>query len=157
TADGGRQTADGRRQTADGGDRSVVRRPPSAVSNPQSAIRNPQSAVEEEYRAVRERVGLIDVSTLGKLDVKGRDGGKLLDRVYTHLFSSLSPGRTRYAVICDDAGIILDDGTVTRLADDHYLITTTTGNIEFVEQWLGWWAAGTGLCVHVTNVTAGYA
>jgi sarcosine oxidase subunit alpha len=154
TADGGRRTKDGGRRMADGGDRSSVLRPSSSVF---SALPIPHSAIEGEYRAVRERVGLIDVSTLGKLDVKGRDAGKLLDRVYTHVFSSLSPGRTRYAVICDDAGIILDDGTVTRLADDHYFITTTTGNIEFVEQWLGWWAAGTRLCVHVTNVTAGYA
>jgi sarcosine oxidase subunit alpha len=114
-------------------------------------------SVTGEYRAVRERVGLIDVSTLGKLDVKGKDAGRLLDKVYTHVFSNLRVGRTRYGVICDDAGIILDDGTVTRLADDHYFITTTTGNVEFVEQWLGWWAAGTGMCVHVTNVTAGYA
>ena len=111
----------------------------------------------EEYRAVRERVGIIDVSTLGKLEVKGKDAAQLLDKVYTHTFSSLRVGRIRYGVMCDDAGIIVDDGTVSRLADDHFFLTTTTGNIEFVEQWLKWWTAGTDLCAHVTNVTGGLA
>lgn len=111
----------------------------------------------EEWRAVRENAGIIDVSTLGKLDVKGRDSGGLLDKVYTHIFSELKPGRVRYGVICNDEGIILDDGTVSRLSDSHYFLTTTTGNVDFVEAWLNWWIAGTGLCVHVTNVTGDYA
>ena len=112
---------------------------------------------EEEWKAVRERVGLIDVSTLGKLDLKGRDSGQLLDKVYTHTFSKLKVGKVRYGLICDEAGIILDDGTVSRLAENHYFITTTTGNIDFVEQWLKWWLAGTDLCAHVTNITSGLA
>jgi sarcosine oxidase subunit alpha len=73
----------------------------------------------EEHKAVRERVGLIDVSTLGKLEVKGKDAARLLDKVYTHTFSTLRVGRIRYGVMCDDSGIIIDDGTVSRLADDH--------------------------------------
>ena len=116
---------------------------------------NKRESVEQEYWAVRQRVGLIDLSTLGKLDVVGRDAGKLLDKVYTNRFSDLRVGRARYGVICDEAGIILDDGTVSRLADDHYFITTTTGNIEFVQEWLEWWLAGSGMCVHITNVTGG--
>ncbi|PYV03692.1 MAG: hypothetical protein DMG26_08990 [Acidobacteria bacterium] len=116
-----------------------------------------KACVEEEYLAVRERVGLIDVSTLGKLDVKGRDCGKLLDKVYAGRLSDLRPGRVRYAVLCDEAGIMLDDGTVSRLADDHYFITTTTGNLEFVEQWLEWWLIGAGWDVHITNLTGGLA
>lgn len=116
-----------------------------------------KESVEQEYWAVRQRVGLIDLSTLGKLDVVGSDAGKLLDKVYTNRFSDLRAGRARYGVICDEAGIILDDGTVSRLAEDHYFITTTTGNIEFVHEWLDWWLAGTGMCVHVTNVTGGMA
>jgi len=113
--------------------------------------------VEEEYKAVRKKVGLIDVSTLGKLDVKGRDAGKLLDKVYTNRFSDLKPGRVRYSVLCDEAGIMLDDGTISRLAADHYFITTTTGNLDFVQQWLEWWLVGTGWDVHITNVTGGRA
>jgi sarcosine oxidase subunit alpha len=111
----------------------------------------------EEYRAVRERAGVIDVSTLGKLDVKGRDAGKLLDKVYTSRLSDLKPGRVRYAVLCDEAGIMLDDGTVSCLDTNHYFITTTTGNLDFVEQWLEWWLVGSGWDAHVTNVTAGLA
>jgi sarcosine oxidase subunit alpha len=106
---------------------------------------------------VRERVGVIDVSTLGKLDVKGRDAGKLLDKVYTNRFSDLKPGRVRYSVLCDEAGIMLDDGTISRLAEDHYFITTTTGNLDFVQQWLEWWMVGSGWDVHITNVTGGRA
>ena len=118
---------------------------------------NKQKSVEQEYWAVRQRVGLIDLSTLGKLDVVGKDAGKLLDKVYTNRFSDLRVGRARYGVICDEAGIILDDGTVSRLGEDHYFITTTTGNIEFVQEWLEWWLAGSGMCVHITNVTGGMA
>ena len=67
-----------------------------------------KACVEEEYQAVREGVGLIDVSTLGKLDVKGRDCGKLLDKVYAGRLSDLRPGRVRYSILCDDAGIVLE-------------------------------------------------
>ncbi len=116
-----------------------------------------RACVEQEYRAVREHLGLIDVSTLGKLDVKGHDAGKLLDKVYTNRFSDLKPGGVRYSVLCDDAGIMLDDGTISRLADDHYFITTTTGNLDFVQQWLEWWLVGTGWNVGITNVTGGRA
>jgi len=116
-----------------------------------------RTCVEEEYWAVRERAGLIDVSTLGKLDVKGRDAGRLLDQVYTNRFSDLKPGRVRYSVLCDEAGIMLDDGTISRLAEDHYFITTTTGNLDFVQQWLEWWLVGTGWDVQITNVTGGRA
>lgn len=113
--------------------------------------------VEQEYRAVREHAGLIDVSTLGKLDLKGRDVGQLLDKVYTGRFSDLRPGRTRYGVICDEAGIMLDDGTVSRLADDHFFVTTTTGNLDFVFQWMKWWMVGSGWDVYITNLTSGLA
>jgi sarcosine oxidase subunit alpha len=112
---------------------------------------------QEECLAVRERVGIIDVSTLGKLDVQGRDAPALLDKVYTHRFSDLRAGRIRYGVLCRDDGTILDDGTVTRLAEDRYFVTTTTGNIELIEEWFKWWTAGTGMCAHVTNVTSAFA
>jgi len=115
------------------------------------------SSVAEEYDAVRNRVGLIDVSTLGKLVVKGKDAPALLDQVYTHWFSNLQPGRTRYGVICDEAGIILDDGTVARLAPDQYYVTTSSGNVDLIEQWMKWLATGTGWCVHIVNMTSGIA
>jgi sarcosine oxidase subunit alpha len=115
------------------------------------------SSPQEECMAVRERVGIIDVSTLGKIYVQGKDSGTLLDKLYTHRFSDLRQGRVRYGIICSDDGTIIDDGTVARITDDRYFITTSTGNIELVEEWMKWWMAGTNMCVHVTNVTSGYA
>jgi sarcosine oxidase subunit alpha len=113
------------------------------------------TSVPEEYLAVRNHAGLIDVSTLGKLIVRGKDAPHFLDKIYTHWFSKLPVGRIRYGLMCDDSGTILDDGTVARLTDDCYYVTTSTGNIDFVEQWMKWWAAGTDWCVHILNVTAG--
>ena len=110
----------------------------------------------DEIRAVRERVGLIDVSTLGKLDLQGRDAVRLLERVYTNRFASLPVGRVRYAVACDDAGIVLDDGTVARLGPERFFVTTTTSGISQMESWLRWWTEGTGWCAHVVNVTSTY-
>lgn len=112
--------------------------------------------VSEEIAAVRERVGIIDVSTLGKIDVQGVDAPALLDRVYTHRFSNLPVGRIRYSLLCSDNGSIIDDGTITRLADSHYFITTTTANVDLMEEWLKWWNAGWKTRVHVNNVTSGY-
>ena len=112
---------------------------------------------EDEYKSVRERVGIIDVSTLGRLDVKGKDASKLVDLIYTQKLSNLKIGRIRYSVICDESGTILDDGTISRLAEDHYFVTTTTGNIEFVEQWFKWWTETLDLCTHITNVTAAFS
>ena len=79
-----------------------------------------------------------DVSTLGKLDVRGRDAGRLLDLVYTHRFSELRVNQVRYALMCDQGGIILDDGTISRLSGTRYFVTTTSGNLDFVHQWLQW-------------------
>lgn len=115
------------------------------------------TSVEAEVRAVREAVGLIDLSTLGKLEVAGREAGAFLDWIHPNRFTDLAVGRVRYRVMCDDAGIILDDGTVARLGEDRFFVTTGTGSLEAVEQWLEWWLAGTGRCVHVTDVTSTYA
>mgnify|MGYP002865258848 CR=1 FL=1 len=111
---------------------------------------------QDEALTVRERVGIIDVSTLGKLDVRGADAGKLLDKVYTHRFSNLREGRIRYGLLCGENGAIMDDGTVTRLSEDHYFVSTTTGNVDAIEDWFNWWLAGTGMDVFVTNVTSSY-
>ena len=118
----------------------------------------------DECAAVRERVGIIDVGTLGKLEVLGRDAPHLLDRLYTHRFSDLPVGRIRYGLMTSDNGVILDDGTVTRLAADRYFVTTTSGNADLIEEWFNWWnpppkaegANGTTNCTHVVNVTAAY-
>ena len=110
----------------------------------------------EECVAVRERVGIIDVSTLGKMEVLGSDAPQLLDRLYTHRFSDLAVGRIRYGLMTSDNGVILDDGTVARLAEDRYFVTTTSGNADVIEEWFNWWNAGAGNCAHVVNVTAAF-
>ena len=122
-----------------------------------SGNKNQDQCVEQEYRAVRERAGIIDVSTLGKIEVKGSDAGRLLDLVFTHNFSTLPIGRVRYSVLCDELGTIVDDGTISRMDDQRYFLTTTTGNADFVQQWLEWWAAAARLKVNITNLTAGLA
>jgi len=115
------------------------------------------TSVEAECLAVHERAGLIDVSTLGKLDIKGKDAAQFLDWIHPNRFSDLKVGRVRYRVMLDDAGIILDDGTVARLGEEHFFLTTGSGSLELVEQWLEWWLAGSKRCVHVTDVTGALA
>jgi sarcosine oxidase subunit alpha len=112
---------------------------------------------QDECLAVRQRVGIIDVTTLGKLEVVGQGAGALLDRVYTHHFSNLPVGRIRYGLLCTDNSTIMDDGTVTRLSEDRFFVTTTTGNVDVIEEWFKWWSTGSGACAHITNVTSAYA
>ncbi|WP_072387496.1 sarcosine oxidase subunit alpha family protein [Hyphomicrobium sp. CS1BSMeth3] len=96
-----------------------------------------------EVRAVRSAVGLTDVSTLGKIDIQGPDAATLLDRVYCNTFSTLQAGRARYGVMLREDGFVMDDGTTSRLAPDHFIMTTTTANavgimrhLEFCHQCL---------------------
>jgi sarcosine oxidase subunit alpha len=113
--------------------------------------------VVAEVRAVREAAGLIDVSTLGKLEVQGPDAGAFLDWLHPNRFSDLRVGRLRYRAMLDDAGIILDDGAVARLGAGRFLVTTTTGTIDAVEQWFRWWDAGSDRDLAVVNVTSALA
>ncbi|MBI4306311.1 MAG: (2Fe-2S)-binding protein [Chloroflexi bacterium] len=115
------------------------------------------TSVEQECRAVREAAGIIDVSTLGKLEVRGTGAGEFMDWLHPNRFSDLRIGRVRYRAMCDDAGIVLDDGTVARFAEDRFFVTTGTGTLDAVEQWLTWWLAGSGRNVTVTNLTSEYA
>ena len=94
-----------------------------------------------EVLAVREAVGVCDVSTLGKIDIQGRDAGRFLDLVYTNTFSTLPVGRVRYGLMLREDGMVLDDGTTARLGEHHYLMTTTTAaagqvmrHLDFVQQ-----------------------
>ena len=98
-----------------------------------------QAAVNRECRAVRNRVGLLDASTLGKIDIRGPDAGEFLDRIYTNRFSTLPVGKVRYGLMCRDDGMIFDDGTTARLGEEHFLMTTTSGNAASVLDWLEEW------------------
>jgi len=110
-----------------------------------------------EALAVNRAAGLIDVSTLGKLLVRGSDAGVFLDRLYPNRFSDLKPGRIRYGVISSDAGRIVDDGTICRLDDETYYVTTTSSGAGAVEEWFGWWLADWMLDVRITDLTQGIA
>lgn len=85
-------------------------------------------AVRRECLAVRNGVGMFDASTLGKIDIRGRDAATFLNLVYTNAWSKLEIGRCRYGVMLSDDGMVMDDGVTIRTGPDRYLMTTTTGN-----------------------------
>ena len=100
-----------------------------------------QEACNREVLMVRGAVGVADVSTLGKIDIQGRDAARFLDLVYTNTFSTLPVGKVRYGLMLREDGHVLDDGTTARLGDQHYLMTTTTAaaglvmrHLDFVHQ-----------------------
>ncbi|MFI8876895.1 sarcosine oxidase subunit alpha family protein [Streptomyces sp. NPDC055243] len=116
-------------------------------------------AVLRECRAARTGVAIMDGSTLGKINVQGPDAGVLLDRLYTNLMSTLKVGRVRYGVMCGVDGMVLDDGTVIRVAEQEFLLTTTTGNAAKVLEWMEEWlqTEWPDLRVHLTSVTEHWA
>ena len=114
-------------------------------------------SVEQEYRAIREGVGIIDVSTLGRFIVKGPDSGSFLDLIYTHIYSNLKVGKARYALLLSEAGKILDDGIIARIGNDEYLVTSSSGNAELVENLLKWWQSTGSFDLSITNMTSGLA
>lgn len=116
-------------------------------------------AVLRECRAVREGVGIMDVSTLGKIDIQGPDAGVFLDRVYSNQFSTLKVGHSRYGLMLRSDGMVFDDGTTTRLGADHWFMTATTGGAAGVLDWLEEWlqTEWTDLDVHLTSVTDEWA
>jgi sarcosine oxidase subunit alpha len=85
-----------------------------------------QQACDREVAMVRNAVGIVDVSTLGKIEIMGRDAGAFLDFLYTNTFSTLPVGRVRYGLMLREDGHVMDDGTSARLGQDHYVMTTTT-------------------------------
>jgi sarcosine oxidase subunit alpha len=100
-----------------------------------------RESCDREVAMVRGAVGVADVSTLGKIDIQGRDAARFLDLVYTNLFSTLPVGRVRYGLMLREDGFVMDDGTTARLGDNHYLMTTTTAaagqvmrHLDFVHQ-----------------------
>ncbi|MDT9698455.1 sarcosine oxidase subunit delta family protein [Streptomyces sp. P17] len=118
-----------------------------------------EAAVLRECAATRESVGFMDASTLGKIDVQGPDAGVLLDRLYTNMMSTLKVGMIRYGVMCRPDGMVFDDGTVIRLAQDRFLVTTTTGNAAAVLDWMEEWlqTEWPELKVRCTSVTEQWA
>ncbi len=116
-------------------------------------------AVMREVTNTREKMGLLDASTLGKLIVKGPDAGRFLDMMYTNMMSNLKVGKCRYGLMCSENGFLIDDGVVARIDEDTWLCHTTTGGAERIhghmEEWLQteWW----DWQVYVANVTEQFA
>ncbi len=98
--------------------------------------REMHGAVQAEARSVRKSLGVLDASTLGKIDIQGRDAARFLDRIYTGTFSTLAVGRARYGLMCREDGMVFDDGVTTRLGEHHFHMTTTTGGAARVLDWL---------------------
>ncbi|MFQ5516435.1 MAG: 2Fe-2S iron-sulfur cluster-binding protein [Acidimicrobiia bacterium] len=113
----------------------------------------------EEVRNVRSRVGIIDVSPLGKIDLRGTDVPGFLEFVYTNRWSKLDIGRVRYGVMCAEDGVVFDDGVTGRLSENRYLMTTTSGGAGRVWNWLDEWLQTefTESDVKMTAVTDGLA
>ncbi len=112
--------------------------------------------VASEAKNVRDGVGLIDLGTLGKLEISGVDAVEFIERVYTGRFAKLKVGMSRYAVMCDETGVIIDDGVVARLAEDRFYVSTTTSGAEGVYRELQRWAIQWGLDVVLVNATNAY-
>ncbi|QEA38188.1 sarcosine oxidase subunit alpha family protein [Pistricoccus aurantiacus] len=116
-------------------------------------------AVARESLAVRTTVGILDATTLGKIDIQGPDAREFLGRVYTNKWAKLAPGRVRYGLMCKDDGMLMDDGTTSCLGENHFLMTTTTGGAAGVMEWLELWhqTEWPELQVYFTSVTDHWA
>lgn len=117
------------------------------------------TSVSRECKAARCSAGIFDASTLGKIDIQGRDAITLLNRVYINDWESLAVGRSRYGVMCGEDGMVFDDGVTTRLGEYHYLMSTTTVGAERVLRWLEEWlqTEWPDLHVNLTSVTEQWA
>jgi len=144
--------------TANGADYEPVgqwRRPYAYVRSGETV----HDAVNREVVNTREKLGLLDASTLGKLVVKGPDAGKFLDMMYTNMMSNLAVGKCRYGLMCSENGFLSDDGVVARIDEDTWLCHTTTGGAERIHAWMEdwlqceWW----DWKVYVANVTEQWA
>ena len=113
--------------------------------------------IEQEALAIRKGVGLIDVSTLGKLEIRGPDAAEFLNRMYTFVYIKQPVGRLRYVLMTDETGVITDDGIAARLSENHFYVSTTSGGSDAVYRSMLHWNAQWRLDVDITNVTSAYA
>ena len=96
-------------------------------------------AEQREARTVRETVGLFEGTPLGKIEIKGRDAAKFLDRLYANTISTLKTGKVRYGMMLNELGVVIDDGVVARFADDHFLVGTTGAGAARISGWIDEW------------------
>lgn len=117
------------------------------------------AAVARECLATRKSVGIMDASTLGKIDVQGPDAVKFLERIYTHNVARMKVGRCAYGIMLGEDGMVKDDGVMARLGENHFYLTTTTGGAAHVLSWLEIWlqTEWPELDVYLTSVTDHYS
>ncbi|QGX97031.1 sarcosine oxidase subunit alpha family protein [Roseovarius faecimaris] len=118
-----------------------------------------RDSVDREVEMTRGSVGICDVTTLGKIDIQGKDAAAFLNKVYANGFAKLDVGKVRYGIMLREDGICYDDGTTARMGENHYVMTTTTANavlvfrrLEFARQCL--WP---NMDVHLISTTDGWA
>ncbi|NMZ38786.1 2Fe-2S iron-sulfur cluster-binding protein [Pseudomonas proteolytica] len=112
------------------------------------------ACMQAEALHVRNKVGIIDVSTLGGLDVRGPDAAELLNRMYTFAFLKQPIGRSRYALMTNEQGAVIDDGVCARFGEHHFYVTATTSGVDRIYQQMLKWNAQWRLDVDIANVTA---
>ncbi len=116
-----------------------------------------EDCILAEARNLRERVGLIDVSTLGKLRICGPDAVEFLERIYTGRFAKQPVGRLRYGLACDETGVIIEDGVIARIAEDEFYVTATSSGAAAFYRELQRWALLWGMSVTLMNETGQWA
>jgi len=112
-----------------------------------------EQAILSEAQHVRDQVGLIDLGTLGKIQITGPDAAQFLERIYTGRFQRQKVGRLRYALACDETGVIIDDGIVARLDDDRFYVSATTGGAAGVFREMQRWALIWNSDITLVNLT----
>ncbi|OZG73347.1 sarcosine oxidase subunit alpha [Hahella sp. CCB-MM4] len=95
-----------------------------------------QDALNRECKATRDSVGVLDASTLGKIDIQGKDAREFISRIYTNAWAKLAVGKCRYGLMCGEDGMVFDDGVTSCLGENHFLMTTTSGGAARVLEWL---------------------
>lgn len=115
------------------------------------------AVITDEVKLVRERVGMLDVSTLGKIELRGPDAGLFLDRFCSMSYSKQPVGKVRYCLTLNEMGAVIDDGVAFRMAEDQYYVTATTGGVDRIYADMCWHNVQWGLDVDIHNVTAGFA
>lgn len=115
------------------------------------------AAIQAEVAAVRTGVGIIDVSTLGGIELRGPDAAEFMNRLYTFGFAKQPIGKTRYAVLTNELGVVADDGVAARIDEDHYYVTATTSGVDRVYRDMLKWNAQWRLDVDIANVTSAFS
>jgi sarcosine oxidase subunit alpha len=115
-----------------------------------------EKCIRDEAINVRKNIGLIDLGTLGKIEISGADAVAFIESLYTGLFTKLKVGMSRYGVACDETGVVIDDGVVARLAEDRFYVSTTTSGSDAVYREMQRWALIRGLDVVLVNATSAY-